>query len=56
MKKKSVLARDVMIERVELLAPDAEVHDAVRILLKRGYGALPGESAARARRSSSRTT
>jgi CBS domain-containing protein len=32
---------DIMTRRVETLAPDAEVHDAVRVLLKRGYAAAP---------------
>lgn len=32
---------DIMVRRVETLAPDAQIHDAVRVLLKRGYAAAP---------------
>lgn len=40
-RKKVETAEDVMIRRVEMLAPGVSVHEAVRILMKRGYAALP---------------
>lgn len=41
MRKKIQRAEDIMERRVEALTPEAKVHDAVRVLLKRRYAAAP---------------
>lgn len=39
--KAAVRVEDIMVRRVEVLSPDAVPHDAVGVLMKRGYSGAP---------------